>query len=128
MGQLARDGHELERPTGTVRTYAPASGELLAELPVTSDDGGAAHRGPRAQGAGGVGASCRSRSGPRACCACATPSPTAREDLVDLLSRECGKPRHEALVHEVMTLLDSRRLVRASTRPHPRARAHSRCT
>jgi acyl-CoA reductase-like NAD-dependent aldehyde dehydrogenase len=28
------------------------------------------------------------------------------EDLVDIISRECGKPRHEALVHEVMTVAD----------------------
>ena len=37
MGKLALDGHELEPPARTVRTFAPASGELLAELPVTSD-------------------------------------------------------------------------------------------
>jgi succinate-semialdehyde dehydrogenase/glutarate-semialdehyde dehydrogenase len=38
MGQLAFDGKPPERLPHTVRTYAPASGELLAELPVTTDD------------------------------------------------------------------------------------------
>ena len=38
MGQLAFEGNEPARPTSTVRTFAPASGELLAELPVTGDD------------------------------------------------------------------------------------------
>ena len=28
------------------------------------------------------------------------------EELVDVITRECGKPRHEALLHEVTTLLD----------------------
>ena len=28
------------------------------------------------------------------------------EEIVEVVSRECGKPRHEALVHEVTTLLD----------------------
>src|SRR5262249_51036424 len=28
------------------------------------------------------------------------------DDLVDLLSKEAGKPRHEALVHEIMTVAD----------------------
>src|ERR1700735_1897664 len=105
MGQLAFEGSELERPANTVRTYAPASGELLAELPVTTED--EVRRivalARKAQAAWDVLPveervsrllRLRDAFAERA------------EDLVEVVSRECGKPRHEALVHEVTTLLD----------------------
>jgi succinate-semialdehyde dehydrogenase/glutarate-semialdehyde dehydrogenase len=106
MGQLAFEGSELKRPTNTVRTFAPASGELLAELPVASDDEvrRTVARARKAQAAWAVLPveervhrllRLRDAIAERA------------EDLVEAVSRECGKPRHEALVHEVTTLLDT---------------------
>src|SRR5579883_1361870 len=88
-----------------VRTYAPATGELLGELPVTSRDEvhAVVARARKAQAAWAV-------------------LPVAEraerllrlrdalveraEEVVEIVSRECGKPRHEALVHEVMATLD----------------------
>jgi acyl-CoA reductase-like NAD-dependent aldehyde dehydrogenase len=105
MGQLAFEGREPERPAHKVRTYAPASGELLAELSVTSDE-----EVRRVVG--------RARKAQAAWAVLPVEERAARllrlrdafaeraEDLVEVVSRECGKPRHEALVHEVTTLLD----------------------
>ena len=106
MGQIALAPSNLERPTQTVRTYAPATGELLAELPVTSDDEvrRTVARARKAQAAWSV---------------LPVEERVARlrrlrdavveraEDLVEVIARECGKPRHEALMHEVATLLDT---------------------
>jgi succinate-semialdehyde dehydrogenase/glutarate-semialdehyde dehydrogenase len=105
MGQLAFEGRELERPTNTVRTYAPASGELLAELPVTTDEEvrRVVARARKAQAAWAVlPVEERTTRVLRLRDALAERA----EDLVEVVSRECGKPRHEALVHEVTTLLD----------------------
>ncbi len=89
----------------SLRVHAPASGELLAELPTTSDDEvrRVVERARKAQQAWSV-----------------LPPPERVErlmrlrdalaeradDLVETVARECGKPRQEALVHEVVTLLD----------------------
>jgi acyl-CoA reductase-like NAD-dependent aldehyde dehydrogenase len=88
-----------------VRSYAPATGDLLGEIKVTPPDEVArtVERARRAQAAWSV-------------------LPVAEraervlrlrdaileraDDLVDLIARECGKPRHEALMHEVTTTLD----------------------
>jgi len=105
MGKLALDGHELEPPARTVRTFAPASGELLAELPVTSDAEvrRIVARARKAQAAWAVlPVEERASRLLRLRDALADRA----EDLVQTVSRECGKPRHEALVHEVTTLLD----------------------
>jgi succinate-semialdehyde dehydrogenase/glutarate-semialdehyde dehydrogenase len=105
MGQLAFEGSELKRPTNTVRTFAPASGELLAELPVTGDDEvqRTVARARKAQAAWAVlPVEERAHRLMRLRDAIAERA----EDLVEVVSRECGKPRHEALVHEVTTLLD----------------------
>jgi acyl-CoA reductase-like NAD-dependent aldehyde dehydrogenase len=109
MGQLAFDGaSELKRQGTTptmVRTYAPASGELLAELPVTSDDDvrRVVARARKAQRAWAVlPVQERAHRLLRLRDALAEHA----EDLVEVVSRECGKPRHEALMHEVTTLLD----------------------
>jgi succinate-semialdehyde dehydrogenase/glutarate-semialdehyde dehydrogenase len=106
MGQLAFEGSELKRPTATVRTFAPASGELLAELPVTSDDEvrRVVARARKAQAAWAVlPVEERAHRLLRLRDAIAEKA----EDLVEVVSRECGKPRHEALMHEVMALLDT---------------------
>jgi succinate-semialdehyde dehydrogenase/glutarate-semialdehyde dehydrogenase len=105
MGQLAFDGKELRASPPTVRTYAPATGELLAELPVTSDDEvrQVVARARKAQAAWAVlPVEERATRLLRLRDAYAERA----EDLVEVVSRECGKPRHEALVHEVTTLLD----------------------
>jgi succinate-semialdehyde dehydrogenase/glutarate-semialdehyde dehydrogenase len=105
MGQLAFEGSELKRPTNAVRTFAPASGELLAELPVASDDDvrRAVARARKAQAAWAVlPVQERAHRLLRLRDAIAERA----EDLVEVVSRECGKPRHEALMHEVMALLD----------------------
>ncbi|MGH7296045.1 MAG: aldehyde dehydrogenase family protein, partial [Polyangiaceae bacterium] len=105
MGQLAFEGRELERPEHRVRTFAPASGELLAEVPVTSDDEvrRVVARARKAQVAWAVlPVEERSARLLRLRDAFAERA----EDLVEIVSRECGKPRHEALLHEVVALLD----------------------
>ncbi len=88
-----------------MRSYAPGSGELLGELPVTSDD--EVRR-----------VVARARKAQRAWAVLPVQERVARllrlrdalaehaEDLVEVVSRECGKPRHEALMHEVTALLD----------------------
>ncbi|WP_232379985.1 aldehyde dehydrogenase family protein [Polyangium fumosum] len=88
-----------------IRSYAPATGELLGEVKVTSADEvkRAVERARRAQEAWGalpVEERCervlrfRDAIVDRA------------DEIVDLLVRECGKPRHEALLHEVMVAAD----------------------
>jgi succinate-semialdehyde dehydrogenase/glutarate-semialdehyde dehydrogenase len=88
-----------------VRSYAPATGELLGEVPVhgTDDVLAVVGRARKAQAAWGV---------------LAVEERAARllrfrdaiveraEEIVEIVSRECGKPRQEALVHEVMTIAD----------------------
>lgn len=109
MGQLAPNGRANPgppaAPASPVRSYAPASGELLGEVPVTPDDE-----------VGRVVA--RARKAQQAWAVLPVEERAARmvrlrdalieraEDLVEILSRECGKPRHEALMHEVATLAD----------------------
>jgi acyl-CoA reductase-like NAD-dependent aldehyde dehydrogenase len=106
MGQLAFDGAaDLKRQGSTVRSYAPASGELLGELPVTSDDEvrRVVARARKAQQAWAVlPVEERAQRLLRLRDALAEHA----EDLVEIVSRECGKPRHEALMHEVATLVD----------------------
>lgn len=88
-----------------VRSYAPATGELLGEAPVmgAQEVRAVVERARRAQEAWGllpVEERCerivrfRDALVDRA------------EEVVDLLSRETGKPRHEALAHEVMLIAD----------------------
>jgi acyl-CoA reductase-like NAD-dependent aldehyde dehydrogenase len=109
MGQLALEPSEPRR-TGTsmttsVRTYAPATGALLAEIPITSDEEvrrvvGRARKAQRAWAVLPVEE--RAQRLVRLRDALAGRS----DELVEVLARECGKPRHEALVQEVTTLLD----------------------
>jgi acyl-CoA reductase-like NAD-dependent aldehyde dehydrogenase len=93
------------RPARGIESYAPASGELLGEAPVVS--------------AAEVRAAVeRARVAQRAWAALPVEERCERllrfrdalveraEELVDLLSRETGKPRHEALGHELFALAD----------------------
>ena len=50
------------------------------------------------------------------------------DEVVDLLARECGKPRHEALLHEVMVVADIATYFAKHARRDPRGRASSPCT
>ncbi len=92
-------------PETSIRSYAPASGDLLGEVPIDS----AEHvrtvvaRARKAQAAWGVlplEERCdrllrlRDAIVDRA------------DELVEILTKECGKPRHEALAHEVLIVAD----------------------
>lgn len=112
MGQVVLSGNGATSGPGTngsaptkIRSYAPATGELVGEAPVMSADEvkRAVERARRAQESWGVlpvEERCervlrfRDAFVDRA------------DELVDLLVRECGKPRHEALLHEVLVAAD----------------------
>lgn len=98
---VGANGHSSTK----IRSYAPATGELIGEAPNTSAEEvrQAVVRAHRAQEAWGAlppeerGARIlrfRDAIVERA------------EEIVDLLVRECGKPRQEALLHEVMVVAD----------------------
>jgi succinate-semialdehyde dehydrogenase/glutarate-semialdehyde dehydrogenase len=88
-----------------VRSYAPATGELLGEVPVhgTDDVLAVVHRARKAQAAWGV-LAVEERAGRLLRFRDAIVD--RAEEIVEILSRECGKPRQEALVHEVMVIAD----------------------
>jgi succinate-semialdehyde dehydrogenase/glutarate-semialdehyde dehydrogenase len=91
--------------TAKIRSYAPATGELLGEVPVATADEvkqvvARAHRAQEAWGALPVEE--RAARALRFRDAIVDRS----DEIVDLLARECGKPRHEALLHEVMVVAD----------------------
>jgi succinate-semialdehyde dehydrogenase/glutarate-semialdehyde dehydrogenase len=100
-GGTSANGHTATR----IKSYAPATGELIGEAPNMSaeDVRRAMERARRAQEAWGalpVEERCervlrfRDAFVERA------------DELIDLLVRECGKPRHEALLHEVLVAAD----------------------
>jgi succinate-semialdehyde dehydrogenase/glutarate-semialdehyde dehydrogenase len=91
--------------TASLVVHAPATGKLLAELPVTPDDEvrRVVSRARKAQQAWAVLPPVeRAERLTRLRDALAERA----DDLVTCLSRECGKPRQEALVHEVTVVLD----------------------
>ena len=95
------NGHQTTR----IRSYAPATGELLGEAPNTTPD--EVKR-----------AVARARTAQQAWGALPVAERAARvlrfrdalvdrsDEIIELLTRECGKPRHEALLHEVMVIAD----------------------
>ena len=88
-----------------IRSYAPATGELIGEAPNTSAEEVRqavlrAHRAQEAWGALPV-----EERGARIL-RFRDAIVERAEEVVDLLVRECGKPRHEALLHEVMVVAD----------------------
>jgi succinate-semialdehyde dehydrogenase/glutarate-semialdehyde dehydrogenase len=105
-GGIAGGGTSANGQVATrIKSYAPATGELLGEAPNTSAEEvrRAVERARRAQEAWGalpVEERCervlrfRDAFVDRA------------DEVVDLLVRECGKPRHEALLHEVLAAAD----------------------
>jgi succinate-semialdehyde dehydrogenase/glutarate-semialdehyde dehydrogenase len=95
------NGHSTAR----IRSYAPATGELVGEAPNTSPDEvrQAVARARRAQEAwGALPVEERAARVLRFRDAIVDRS----DEVIDLLVRECGKPRHEALLHEVMVVAD----------------------
>jgi acyl-CoA reductase-like NAD-dependent aldehyde dehydrogenase len=109
MAELALEPSEARRTAtsgvNSVRTYAPATGALLAELPVTSDEQvrqivGRARKAQRAWAVLPVEERAQRLLRLRDALA------DRADELVETLARECGKPRHEALVQELMPLLD----------------------
>jgi len=109
MGQLALEPSDLRRTStggdGRLRTYAPATGALLAELQITSDEEvrqivARARKAQRAWAVLPVDERAQRLLRLRDALA------DRADELVETLTRECGKPRHEALVQEVTTLLD----------------------
>jgi succinate-semialdehyde dehydrogenase/glutarate-semialdehyde dehydrogenase len=88
-----------------IRSYAPATGELIGEAPNTSAEEVrlAVVRAHRAQEAwGALSAEERGARVLRFRDAIVDRA----DEIVDLLVRECGKPRQEALLHEVMVVAD----------------------
>jgi succinate-semialdehyde dehydrogenase/glutarate-semialdehyde dehydrogenase len=98
------NGSAHASPT-VVRSYAPATGELLAEIPVTSNDevSRVIARARRAQKAWSV-----LPVNERAWRLLRLRDAFVEhaDEIVEVIARECGKPRHEALVHEVSTCLE----------------------
>jgi len=92
-------------PPTTIRSFAPATGELIGEVRITPREEVAAvvARARRAQQAWAVlpvKERCERLLRFRDAIA------ERQAEVVDLLTLECGKPKHEALIHEVVTTLD----------------------
>jgi succinate-semialdehyde dehydrogenase/glutarate-semialdehyde dehydrogenase len=90
--------------TRTIRVLSPANGTLVGEAPVVDAAGvrAAVARAKKAQEAWGL-LPVEERCARVLLFRDALVS--RAEELVDVLVRECGKPRHEALLHEVLTLV-----------------------
>lgn len=100
------NGHETNGGgSAALKSYAPATGKLIGEAPNTSaaDVKKAVEKARAAQEAWGalpVEERCERVLRYRDALV------DRADELVDLLVRECGKPRHEALLHEVMVAVD----------------------
>lgn len=91
--------------TNVIRSYAPASGELLGEVRASSADEvkrvvASARRAHEAWAALDV----KERASRMLRFRDAIVA--RHQEIVDLLAKECGKPKHEALLHEVMVVAD----------------------
>jgi succinate-semialdehyde dehydrogenase/glutarate-semialdehyde dehydrogenase len=89
----------------TLQSHGPASGELVGEVPIASpaDVRATVARARKAQAAWGVlpvEERCERLLRYRDALV------DRADDLVDVISRECGKPRNDALGHEVALLVD----------------------
>src|SRR5262249_22503320 len=106
VGAVAGGGPSTNGQNGAkIRSYAPASGELIGEAPNASTDEVRAtvERARRAQQAWGalpVEERCERLLRYRDAIV------DRMDEVVDLLVRECGKPKHEALLHEVTVVAD----------------------
>ena len=88
-----------------IRSHAPATGEVIGEVAVTPPDEvrRVVMRARKAQQAWAV-LPVEERA--QRLLRLRDTLAEHADELVDLLALECGKPRHEALIHEVTTLLD----------------------
>jgi succinate-semialdehyde dehydrogenase/glutarate-semialdehyde dehydrogenase len=106
MGLVAEVSKQANgHPSTSIKSYAPASGQLLGEVKIASkeDVHNVVARARHAQQAWAVlpvEERCERLLRFRDALA------ERASDLVDLLSMECGKPKHESLIHEVITTLD----------------------
>jgi acyl-CoA reductase-like NAD-dependent aldehyde dehydrogenase len=89
----------------TLKSWAPATGELLGEIPITSpaEVRATVLRARKAQAAWAV-----LPTGERAerLLRFRDALLERADEIVEVVSRECGKPRHDALVHEVTVAID----------------------
>jgi acyl-CoA reductase-like NAD-dependent aldehyde dehydrogenase len=94
-----------ERIAERIQSYAPATGELIGDVGVTTDEEvrRVVARARRAQQAWAV-LPVEERA--QRLLRLRDTIAERADELVDILALECGKPRHEALLHEVTTLLD----------------------
>ncbi len=103
--EIESKGSAPEGGMGRLRSHAPATGELLADFPVATVDEvrRVVVRARKAQQAWAV-LSVEERG--QRLLRLRDALAERADELVEALVRECGKPRHEALLHEVTTLLD----------------------
>lgn len=94
------------RPAGqTIKSYAPSTGELIGEVPVFGPEEvrqvvARARAAQESWGLLSVGERCRRLGWFKEALV------TRAEEVADLLSRETGKPRIEALTHELVVVAD----------------------
>ena len=89
----------------TIKSYAPATGELLGEVRVSSpeDVAAAVIRAKKAQATWAV-LPIEERA--ERLYRLRDALVERADEIVDVVSRECGKPKHDALSHEVMVTVD----------------------
>jgi len=88
-----------------ILSYAPASGEVLGEVPIYSSDQVQSAM-ARARAAQAIWAELPLEARCERVLNLRDKIVDRAAELVDVLTRECGKPRNEALVHEVLVLVD----------------------
>ena len=110
MGSVAveaqkQNGNTQVGASTHIRSYAPATGDLLGEVPIhTADEVQAVvARARRAQAAWGV-LPVEERA--ERLLRLRDAIVDRADEIVEVLSRECGKPRQEALMHEVTLIAD----------------------
>jgi succinate-semialdehyde dehydrogenase/glutarate-semialdehyde dehydrogenase len=86
-------------------SYAPATGDVLGEAPIRSAEE-VAEAVRRARQAQTLWAELPIETRVERVLALRDVLIDRADEVVDLLSRECGKPRNEALIHEVMVVVD----------------------
>jgi succinate-semialdehyde dehydrogenase/glutarate-semialdehyde dehydrogenase len=104
-GAAASGGALNGHAATSIRSFAPATGELIGEAPNTAPDAvramvARARRAQEAWGALPIEERCERVLRFRNAIV------DRSDEVVDLLVRECGKPKHEALLHEVAVVAD----------------------
>ena len=104
-GNSGATPHASSNNSRSVRTYAPATGELLAEFPAATPEQVRATVG-RARKAQAAWAVLPIEARARRVMRFRDAFVERADEVVEVITRECGKPRHEALVHELMAAAD----------------------